>query len=324
MSIISFEEIKAIRYMLKGNNKERSLMLISFFILGIITYITVAVLFAKYDIYSLPPFNLILDTGLVSLEIAKNSLVLLVMLYTLFLLLLIYLILPKICNLIFSQMKYNWNPEKKLSDWEFQGNILVDSKENALHIVQSELGCIIRNRSWRNFMMSFEFKIPDPPILSPQDTEGNGQLRRGFGIIYRAKQLGEYYMIKVDENGYLPHVRNLYWENNGPIFKSNLIKSDLNKWMKVKLKLIDHQLTLSIKNDEFKFIIPTHSTAHKEADFPKSHEDKPQSHPFLPISFRDYGSVGFRSAPLEEVFIKNIEIKEESFAQFIKRKFLNL
>src|SRR3989338_3130003 len=110
MNIISFEEIKAIRDMLKGNNKERSLMLISFFILGIITYITVAVLFAKYNIYSLPPFNLILNTGLVSLEIAKNSLVLLVMLYTLFLLLLIYLILPKICNLIFSgfQLYFIW------------------------------------------------------------------------------------------------------------------------------------------------------------------------------------------------------------------------
>ncbi len=320
MSILSFDEIRSIRDMLKGKNKEHSLMTIAYLILGADFYLVTAILFSRYDWYSLPPFNFVLKMESLSVEIAKNTIVVLSILYLCFIVLLIYLIWRNRYNFPFLRRGYRWSPDKGLSEWEFQGNIIVDHKEKALHIVQSDLGCIIRNRSWKNFTMSFEFKIPDPPPLSPQETEGNRQLRRGFGIIYRAKHLGEYYMIKIDENGCLPHVRNLYWENNGPIWKPKLNRNDLNRWVEIKLTLIENNLTIEMKGQKFDFLIPTHSTVHREAVSPEEYQSKAESHPFLPIKFRNSGSVGFRSAHFEEVLIRNLNVKEELLAQFIERK----
>lgn len=73
MSILSFDEIKSIRDMLREDNKERFLMKVSYLILGVVLYLSVAILFAKYELYSSQPFNLILETEIVSAEIAIRS-----------------------------------------------------------------------------------------------------------------------------------------------------------------------------------------------------------------------------------------------------------
>ncbi len=318
MSIPSFGEIKSIMEILKGDNEERSLIKVSYVIFGVILYVGLVILFTHYKLYSLTPFNLLLETGVIPVEIAKHVIVVLVLLYIYFIYLLLYLTWGSRFNFPFIRKGYKWNITKGLSDWDFQGNIIVDQEEKAIHIVQSELGCIVRNRNWKNFTMTFEFKIPDPPLLSPQDTEGNRQLRRGFGIIYRAKKLGEYYMIKIDENGCLPHVRNLYWENNGPIWKLKIDKNDLNKWISITLVMIENKLTIEINNTKFSFMLPTHSNVHRDTKYPYS--DGLESRPFVPILFRNSGSVGFRSAPFEEVFIRNFKVEEESLFQFCNRK----
>ncbi|MEK7534294.1 MAG: hypothetical protein AAB600_03045 [Patescibacteria group bacterium] len=318
MSIPSFGEIKSIMEILKGDNEEGTLIKVSYIIFGVILYVALAILFTRHELYLLTPFNLLLETGIIPVEIAKNISIVLVLLYIYFAYLLLYLIWKSKHNFPFLRNGYKWNLNKGLSDWDFQGNIIVDQEEKTIHIVQSELGCIVRNRNWKNFTLTFEFKIPDPPLLSPQDTEGNKQLRRGFGIIYRAKQLGEYYMIKIDENGCLPHVRNLYWENNGPIWKPKIDKSDLNKWISITLVMIENTLTIEIKSAKFSFMLPTHSNVHHDTNYP--YGDGSESRPFVPILFRNSGSVGFRSAPFEEVFIRNFRIEEESLSQFCKRK----
>ncbi|HSW97691.1 MAG TPA: hypothetical protein VLF89_07750 [Candidatus Saccharimonadales bacterium] len=165
--------------------------------------------------------------------------------------------------------------------------------------------------------MKFDFMIPKIPTLSPKEADPNSQLRRGFGIIYRADSLGKYYMLKVDSNGYLPHVRNILWENNGKIFITSLTKNDLDKWISAELSMRDNFLSVKIGIDKFSFLIPTHSSVHKEASFPIEESD---SAPYSKIPFREYGSVGFRSAPFEEVYIRNLDISEEDTTKYVGRK----
>lgn len=215
--------------------------------------------------------------------------------------------------------EYEWDIKNGLHDFDFQGNIIIDEKKKAIHIIQSELGCIVRGRNWKNFVMEFDFLIPKTPSFSPEDEEKN-QLRRGFGIIYRAEGIGRYYMLKIDITGYLPHVRNILWENNGPIHRSSLNINNLDQWIHAKLSMKDNFLTTETGTDRLCFLIPTHSLAKENTEYPLKSETKP----FSRIPFRDSGSVGFRSAPFEEVYIKNLEVKEESTINYVKRKTTDL
>lgn len=218
-----------------------------------------------------------------------------------------------------SRKSYFWSADKGLCDWDFQGNIIVDKEENAIHILHSDLGCIIKGKGWKNFDMFFEFKIPKqisyghPPSVT--------QLERGFGIIYRAKQLGQYYMLKVDKSGYQPHVRNVFWENNGPIRKTTLSELDLNNWVPVKLSIRDNFLTAVINDsDRFSFVLPTHSNIQRDFSLPIKDKEELEASPYKEVPFRKSGSVGFRSAPLEEVYISKLKVVPEPLYQYIGRK----
>lgn len=83
---------------------------------------------------------------------------------------------------------FSWNITNGLRDWDFQGNVVVDEGEEAIHIIQSDLGFILKKREWKDYEMSFKFKLPRVPEFSTED-EKNNQLRRGFGVIYRARRL---------------------------------------------------------------------------------------------------------------------------------------
>ena len=202
---------------------------------------------------------------------------------------------------------YSWNKELGLEDWEFQGNIVVEDKGKVIHIIQSDLGLILKNKEWKDCEMTFKFKIPKKPVLSPEDEQEN-QLRRGFGVIYRAKNLGEYYMLKIDINGYHPHVRHVLWENNGPILKTTLTIENLDEWINAKFLLINNHLQVEIGQDEFSFLIPTHSNISKDRKTNTAIENI-ENLPYAKIPFRNQGSVGFRSAFFEEVYIKDLKIK---------------
>lgn len=202
---------------------------------------------------------------------------------------------------------YIWDLTCSLEDWDFQGNVVIDKKEKAIHIINSNLGLILKKREWKNYQMTFEFKLPKTPNLSPADEKGN-QLRRGFGVIYRAKNLGEYYMLKIDQSGYLPHVRHILWENNGPIFKTQLSASDQDKWIKTKFVMYDKHLWVQVGKDKFDFTIPTHSNVSKDQNSRISSQQI-EDLPYSKIPFRDSGSIGFRSSGLEEVYIKNLIVK---------------
>lgn len=198
---------------------------------------------------------------------------------------------------------YSWNKSYGLRDWDFQGNVVIDEKQDAIHVINSNLGLILKNRRWKDYEMTFKFKMLSNPVLSPKD-EQNNQLRRGFGVIYRAKNLGEYYMLKIDASGYSPHVRNVLWENNGPIFHTALTKSDLNKWIGAKLIMKDKCLTVELGKDKFDFFIPTHSNVSTSKEIDENNNFK--NIPYSKIPFRNEGTVGFRSSGCEEVYIKDL------------------
>lgn len=200
---------------------------------------------------------------------------------------------------------YTLSDSMDLTDWEFQGNVLFNKNTKVIHIIQSNLGLILKNREWKDYEMTFKFKIPLKATYSHQDEENN-QLRRGFGVIFRAKKLGEYYMLKIDSGGYKPHVRDIYWENNGTILNTRLKKKQLNKWINAYLRMENNHLFIRIGVDKFDFEIPTHS------DIAKDHTESSKSLddlPYTKISFRNKGSVGFRSASTEEVYIKEMTVR---------------
>lgn len=321
----SFSEI---RQLIENNSRDgvkKSLKFSFCLLLFLVVFSTVnsiTVYFGSFDFNYFPFLFEVFKTVGVSETIFKFTLNFIVTLILYFILLWIIILMSKD---FLVKRKYRLNIKNNLSDFDFQGNIVIDKQNNAIHIIQSELGCIVKNRRWKNFDMEFEFKIPKAPIYSPEDEQKN-QFRRGFGIIYRAEELGKYYMLKIDKTGYLPHVRNILWENNGKISDTSISINDLDKWIIAKLSIRDNFLSIKIGKDNFAFNIPTHSLANRK-DYPETAkqygDQKLESLPFSKIPFHDYGSVGFRSAPFEEVYIRNLEVKEESFVQFIKRKLAN-
>lgn len=220
---------------------------------------------------------------------------------------------------------YVWDHKYFLKDWVFQGSIVVDrdGQQDVLKIKTSEIGAVIKNRSWRNFTLTFDFKIPTK--ISYGDPPNENQLERGFGIIYRAKDLNQYYMLKVDKTGYLPHIKNYqYWENNGPtVTTKKLGPSILDSWVNVKLVMKNDILFIKIGSDEFNLYLPTHSIVSRE-NFPtrKDSEGEFKPNPYASIKYYS-GTVGFRSYPLEEVYIKNLQVVSNHILFKIGRKVKN-
>lgn len=209
---------------------------------------------------------------------------------------------------------YTWSSVDKLRDWDFQGTVTIgnDNHKGTIEIKSSLLGMILKNRHWRNFVMTFEFFIPKKISYGQEPTKN--QLERGFGIIYRARNLGQYCMLKIDENGFQPHTNNnQLWENLGPTITNKKPSVEwLDKWISVKMIMKNDFLSVAIGNETFSFQLPTYSLVHRK--FPKKHEVEPTSEPtpFLPLTYLYSGSVGFRSAPLEEVHIKNFKVSSEN------------
>ena len=73
-------------------------------------------------------------------------------------------------------------------------------------------------------------------------------------------------MLKIDKNGYHPHVRNVLWENNGPVANTSLSQADFDQWTSAELKMANNFLEVKIANDSFSYSLPSYSNAHREAN----------------------------------------------------------
>lgn len=311
MAELPIDELKKLLDNLReedGNRKILSTLLFSVVLLS--SFIFINVIFSKYNLFEIPVFQEIISSlaiGGFSENIARGFITVGIVMLHIFFSLAILTVKDWFVENVFPHRSYSWDSNKGLSDWEFQGNIVVNKKDKIMHVIHSNLGCIVKNRSWDDFTMKFEFKIPKNTKIGPKPNDN--QLERGFGIVFRAKKLGQYYMLKIDQNGYHPHVRNTLWENNHPIENTTLTATDLDQWLNSELKMRNNLLEAKIGKDVISYELPTYSNVQREA--PKKYTESLESVPFAKIPYL-HGSVGFRSSFLEEVYIRNLEVTSDS------------
>ena len=189
------------------------------------------------------------------------------------------------------------------SDWEFQGLFVKKEKDDreSFYLANSDLGCVIRNKVWRNYEMKLDFWV------SSKNKYQKGWYKNdylsGFGVIVRAQDLKNYYMIKIDGEGIKPHMRRHgYWETHKPIDDWELKQDDCNSWIPLEVIVKNDNVVIKINGRRVgAYILPI------DAAVPPVSEEEP----FLltsSIPFRKYGSVGFRAAGNEEVYISNLDV----------------
>lgn len=219
-----------------------------------------------------------------------------IVLYILFKRLFTYLFRIAISFYPYTFRSANW-PSK----WLFQGRILLlDNEKDTLCITDSNSGCILKNRYWKNFEMKFKCKFPKDeknPIL---------------GIIFRATNLSDFFMIQInnDDNDsnygrrINPHVRvEGVWEPFvGPTLSQSLKPGE---FFDVLLKVEGFKSELFINDrKELEWILPTNTDVRISSSDSKDTSYVPK------LGFRDiYGMVGFRSYSNEKAIIKSIRIE---------------
>lgn len=221
----------------------------------------------------------------------------------------------------------------RISKWIFQGSLKISG--DSLEITSSNSGCLIRDYLYKNFIMSFNLKIP------------NGGRA---GIIFRAQDLENYLMLQVEladvskinpvskekiSEGtvvydIIPHIRLLgnletfkidYREPYNPIF----LKYDSEKGLLINLEIKDCMAIITMmsgnEKKEFRWNIPTHAGP----NVIQSPEEKLKiiegSEPKInmlsketsasEIWFRnEYGKIGFRAHGLEKAVISGLKIEK--------------
>lgn len=191
---------------------------------------------------------------------------------------------------------YKLQDEDFPKEWEYQGNIRLDVDGKSLIIADSNSGCILKNRYWKNLEISFKCIFPeaDDAIL---------------GIIFRARSLADYLMIQINgKMNYInPHIRiEGKWETarlgTYPIAKP----IQRNVTYKIKLRVVNRNAELFIDNEkQMDWNIPTNSEI--SSVLPKENLQDT----FVPkIDFRNkYGKIGFRAYQGEQAIISNLRIR---------------
>lgn len=203
------------------------------------------------------------------------------------------------------QRNFVLKQESVIKDFYYQGYLNKTNKGFSLSY--SDSGCLIRNRSWRDYHMEFDFKLKND----------NGQ--RGFGVIIRAKDLENYIMLKLDDF-ISPHIRvNKLWEIISPNdCKLSIIDA---KWHHIVIDVKMNKATLKIDSSvNYKYNLPTHSGISLSLkEIMSSGEENKKG---LAIAgwiddLRNSGTIGFRcwgafAQPMTEfVEIKNLVIKKQ-------------
>lgn len=199
--------------------------------------------------------------------------------------------------------------------WKFNGGSRF--KTEVLVINSSRAGCLLENCYWKNFNMSFEVKFEENSI----------QKQKLFGVIFRAKDLDNYFMMEIgcrpekDIKAIKPHVRfKGGWEELAMKKIDRFDFSPETVFRKFKLRVIGSTVDLDYEGEEvFSWELPTHVDVNHYESGVSEERNEEKRDMFLyqghvqKIPFRlDYGLVGFRShwnhAP---AIIKNLIIKPE-------------
>ena len=201
------------------------------------------------------------------------------------------------------------------ASWIFNGGSRLTDKE--LVINSSRAGCLLEKRCWKDFTMSFDFQF------SNNESMAGIQDQKLFGIIFRAKDLDNYFMLEIGcyekENRVKPHIRYKGGLEELAIRKVDSFNFDCaNDYRKFKLEVIGTTADLYYQDEKvFTWELPTHVDVNHYESGVREDKAKEKSDSFLyqghvqKIPFRTaYGLIGFRSywkhAPAK---IKNLVIK---------------
>jgi len=222
-----------------------------------------------------------------------------------------------------------------LDKWIFNGKTGLANE--GLLIKSSRAGCLLKNNYWKNFKMSFEMKF------SSDDKYG---IQKRFGIIFRAEDLDNYFMIEIGENeekykekeakteggksedcknkklpsSIKPQVR---YRGGWEIMSAAEITGatfDFSDFVKVSLEVNGYTVLFFYKEiPVFKWTLPTHVDINHIESGVKNDEGKVEkiiisgafSGHVQKIPFRlGYGSIGFRAHPHHTgTYIRNLKVE---------------
>lgn len=212
--------------------------------------------------------------------------------------------------------------------WIFNGK--TELTDNAyLFIKSSRAGCLLKNYYWKDFKISFEMKF------SPD----NFRKQKLLGLVFRAADLDNYFMIEIGENAERFRNLNNQGDEEGPWTLVSSIKPhirykggweimsveeitpsfDFSDFVKVSLEVKGDTVHLFYKNNSiFNWMLPTYvDVNHIESGVEDNREKTksivvggPYDGHVQKIPFRlDYGLVGFRAYMKHGAIIRDLKIE---------------
>lgn len=217
----------------------------------------------------------------------------------------------------YSLTEVSWN-----KDWIFNGKTKLLLDPLRLKINSSRAGCLYNGRLWKNFKMEFQMHFLN-------DNNFIQTYNQNIGIIFRAKDLENYFMFEVlirENNVWLkPHIRYQgMWEAMSedrilPLGQNEPKWIKEREWFRVKLVIKGNVVSLIMTDmSEYQWSLPTHiDINHIESGVKEKQSVSADKEEFgakitdLPrIDFKDsFGMLGFRAHLYQGAEIKKLTIK---------------
>ncbi|MFA5134197.1 MAG: hypothetical protein WC505_00200 [Patescibacteria group bacterium] len=182
---------------------------------------------------------------------------------------------------------YEWDATRVVKDWKFQGILRSDDDKRALVLTDSDAGCVLSRRSWKNFKLAFAFRVSN---------------ERGFGIIFRARDLENYLMFKVNPG---QQARFHYRESGSWQILRGVgqpIHFPIGTWLNGSLEVKGQHVNLKIGDAALAYLIPNVAILNHIVETQKT--NNPLT---IPVAHKR-GSVGFRAAGDEELSFKAVTV----------------
>lgn len=211
-------------------------------------------------------------------------------------------------------VNYKFSTQDWPDRWIHHGGIKPTTRPDGLFIKQSASGCLLKDKLWKDFEISFEMKY---------DTSSMPEMMnfRSLGVLFRAQNLESYFMFEIathKTSGDLyvkPHVRLLgQWEFVDWVCIDKIKLDDL---LKIKLNVRNRKVKFYLDGSlKYEWTLPDRidfrGIEQQEPEMTKS-DKKNTSRTVLEIPFlTKYGMVGFRADWGQGAIVKDIKIKTYS------------
>lgn len=242
---------------------------------------------------------------------------------------LLFILVRELCEKAIDVSKrtrsYNFTSSSWHKDWIYNGKTRLRSNSSILRVNSSRSGCLLAKYTWYNFKLNFKMRF-----LKQEDFVRQND--RHVGIIFRAKDLENYFMLEIMIlNNCVcvkPHVR---YQGMWDTMSEDKICGEFNHepswfsdWLDVNMIVKDNQAKLSINNSkEYEWHFPTHvDINHIESgirETANTHSEQDVNFAaakvaYLPeIDFRkNFGMIGFRAHLDQGADIKDLKISKYS------------